>query len=66
MQGLVTALGGEVGEWSLVKESFKKVFPSMHTSSSILSKSSGVAIDFNADDGKWETLLFKIQMPLQF
>jgi hypothetical protein len=60
MQGLVTALGGEVGEWILLKETFKKVFPSMHTSSSPVSKTSGVAIDFNADDGKWENLLFKI------
>lgn len=58
MQGLVTALGGELGEWNVLKESFKRVFPSMRTGYSLLKTTSGVPIDFNADDGTSENHLF--------
>jgi hypothetical protein len=51
VQGLVTALGGEPGEWSVIKAYLKDKLPSLRTNSCLLSLASPISINFNGDDG---------------
>jgi hypothetical protein len=51
VKALVTALGGEPGEWSAIKAQLKDKLPSMRTNSCLLSLASPVSINFNGDDG---------------
>ena len=63
VQGLVNAFGAEIGEWSVLKTSLKTFFPSMHTSSSFLTRESLVSVDFNGDYGASD---FRFLLYLQF
>ena len=53
VQGLISAFGGELGEWSVMKESLKAFFLLMHSSASVPSPVSLISIDFNGDDGNF-------------
>jgi hypothetical protein len=51
VQGLVTALGGDFGEWSVIKSYLKDNMPSLRTNSCLLSLASPISINLNGDDG---------------
>ena len=53
VQGLVSAFGGEPGEWSVLKESLKVFLLSMLSSASAPSPVSLISVDFNGDDGNF-------------
>jgi hypothetical protein len=55
VQGLVTAFGAELGEWSALKASLKSFLPSMQKTHVLLS-SATLSIDFNGDDGKLQNV----------
>ena len=51
MQGVATALGGELGDWNALKASLKVVFPSIHTSTGPPSSVPLISINSEEDDG---------------
>jgi hypothetical protein len=52
VQGLVTAYGGELGDWSVLKASFKGTLPLIKANDSLLAPVSLTSIDFYEDDGQ--------------
>ena len=53
MQGVVATLGGELGDWTVLKASLKVVFPSIHASTGPPSSVPLISIDSKGDDGKF-------------